>query len=347
MPDKKIKPIRLHLELKETYLSDRQQVMLKRYGESTTGNSITRDIIIPSDMPLHNLHYAIQRVFGWQNSHLRSFTLPEEVYEKVTDNTVQGWSNLVGELFQPPSEGEIDVFWDEDFDPEGRTSINSWLRNKYIGPYEYGGHYENYDAAKADVEKLLTFTDEVEVRESFHEYSKRREKDGDDEIKVLKKAPMIDLTLDEMRAAILIENGTDKLMERLLVDDVLVFQNEETSAEQLFPVTNELLYTYDFGDNWEVKITKHENYEDLLEQHLVFEEEIEELEARVLKEHKPFCLHKDGLSVLDDVGGLSGYAEFLEIKYEDRYRSEESMFMPDWAKSMGWRPTKTVPKKML
>ena len=55
MPDKKIKPIRLHLELKETYLSDRQQVMLKRYGESTTGNSITRDIIIPSDMPLHNL----------------------------------------------------------------------------------------------------------------------------------------------------------------------------------------------------------------------------------------------------------------------------------------------------
>ena len=92
--------------------------------------------------------------------------------------------------------------------------------------------------------------------------------------------------------------------------------------------------------NWEVKITKHKNYEDLLEQHLVFEEEIEELEARVLKEHKPFCLHKDGLSVLDRCRWLKWLCRVLEIKYEDRYRSEESMFMPDWAKSMGWRPNK-------
>lgn len=44
--------------------------MMKRYGESLTGNSITRDILIPADMPLHNLHYAIQKLFGFQNSHL-------------------------------------------------------------------------------------------------------------------------------------------------------------------------------------------------------------------------------------------------------------------------------------
>ena len=61
----KIPTIRLHLELKDEYLSDYQRRTLRRYGESTTGESITRYILIPSDMPLHNLHYAIQKLFGW------------------------------------------------------------------------------------------------------------------------------------------------------------------------------------------------------------------------------------------------------------------------------------------
>jgi len=52
-------PVRLHLELKDEYMSDYQKRVLRRYGESSTGESITRDILIPSDMPLHNLHYAI------------------------------------------------------------------------------------------------------------------------------------------------------------------------------------------------------------------------------------------------------------------------------------------------
>jgi hypothetical protein len=346
MTKQDINPVRLRLELKEDYLSDRDQVMLKRYGESTTGNSLVRNIIIPSDMPLHNLHYAIQRLFGWRNSHLREFLLPKEVYDKLTNGTVKGWSDLVGVLFQPPSEGEIDVFWDDDFDPEGNISFTSWLRNQYIGPYEYGGHFEHPEVAQADVQELLHSRDEVEVRESFQEYSERSRKDGDKEVKIKKRAPMIDLTLEELKAAILIENGTDKLLESLLVDDVLGFQNE-TAKNGHFPATDELIYHYDFGASWIVHITKHENYDDLLEQHLVFPEEIEELEERVLKEHKPFCLHLDGLKVIDDISGLSGFAEFLETKYEHRYRSEDSKWLSDWAKSMGWRPTKIVPKKML
>ena len=53
-----ITPVRLHLELQDDYLSDYQKRMLRRYGESISSDSITRDILIPSDMPLHNLHYA-------------------------------------------------------------------------------------------------------------------------------------------------------------------------------------------------------------------------------------------------------------------------------------------------
>lgn len=131
----KIKPIHLRLEMKEEYLSDYQKRMLKRYGESSSGDSIIRDILVPSDMPLHNLHYAIQKLYGWQNSHLRCFNLPTEIYNKLTKGTVRGWSDLVGVLFQPPSEAVHDVFWDDDY---RSGSINTWLKKKYTGPYFYG-----------------------------------------------------------------------------------------------------------------------------------------------------------------------------------------------------------------
>jgi hypothetical protein len=84
-----ITPVRLHLELKDDYLTDYQRRMFRRYGESISGDSITRDILIPSDMPLHNLHYAIQKLFGWKNSHLRRFYLPEDIYNKLTERTVK------------------------------------------------------------------------------------------------------------------------------------------------------------------------------------------------------------------------------------------------------------------
>ncbi len=48
--------MRLHLELKDDYLSDYQKRMLRRYGESISGDSITRDILIPSDMPRCSIH---------------------------------------------------------------------------------------------------------------------------------------------------------------------------------------------------------------------------------------------------------------------------------------------------
>ena len=109
-----ITPVRLHLELVDRYLADDQQRMMKRYGESITGYTIERDILIPSDMPLHNLHYAIQKLFGWQNSHLRRFELTDADYDRLTGGTVRGWADLVGTLFQPPSEGEADLFWDDE-----------------------------------------------------------------------------------------------------------------------------------------------------------------------------------------------------------------------------------------
>lgn len=338
-----ITPVRLHLELKDNYLSDYQKRMLKRYGESISGDSITRDILIPSDMPLHNLHYTIQKLFGWQNSHLRSFYLPEQIYSRLTGGTVKGWSYLVGILFQPPSEGEEDIFWDDDYE---KGSFKVWLRKKYTGPYIYGGTMEYPEIARRDVQELLERFRMLEVRESFSDYMKRAERDENTEMRVIKKAPLIDLTLEEMNSSLMLDGGTESLLERLEVNKVIAVQGEDINLEGFFPITKELIYNYDFGDNWIVKISKYKDCEDLLKNNIIDEYELEEAEDTVISKHKPVCINKVGISVLDDVGGLSGFADLLGIIYEGEDKEEASSARA-WAKSLGWSATKVSNKMML
>lgn len=340
--DNIIKPIYLHLELKGGDLSDYQKRMLKRYGESSTGDSITRDILIPSDMPLHNLHYAIQKLFGWQNSHLRRFYLPEEIYNKLTGGMVKGWTELVGVLFQPPSESEHDVFWDDDY----RTgSFNAWLKKKYTGPYFYGGEMENLEAAKADINDMLKTHKMIDVRESFSDYMKRSKKNKDAEPKIIRQAPLIELTLEEMNSSIYIEGGTESLLECLEVDKVIAAENEKISSNELFPVANKLIYNYDFGDNWIITITKKADCKDLLDNNSISLEELDEAYETVISKHKPVCINKDGISLIDDVGGLSGFADFLGTMYESDDK-EERANISTWAQSLGFN-TKKISNKMM
>lgn len=334
---KGIKIICLHLKLEHDYMLDYEKRMLKRYGESSTGSSISRDILIPSDMPLHNLHYAIQKLFGWQNSHLRRFYLPEHIYNRLTQGTVKGWSDLVGILFQPPSEMEEEIFWDDDYN--NSASISTWLRKKYTGPYVYGGSIEHTEAARKDLEDLLDKFSIIDVMESFSEYWERSKVDKDTEMRILRKAALIDLTLEEMHASLDIGNATENILERLEVDKVLAAQGESFSSEELFPVTDELIYNYDFASNWIVKITRHKDYSDLLEENLVDKMEIEKAEELVISKHKPVCISKDGLSVFDDVGNLSGFANFLGFVYEGDDKGEMSDRRA-WARSLGWNTRK-------
>ena len=339
----KMTSVHLHLELKDEYLTEDRKRMLKRYGESSTGEAICRDILIPSDMPLHNLHYAIQKLYGWQNSHLRNFLLPEEKYQKLTGGTVKGWSDLVGILFQPPSESEEDIFWDDDYE---KGSIYAWLKKKYTGPYFYGGELEHPEIAKRDVKRLMDNFQMLDVKESFQDYIARSKKDGDKETKTLRKAPLIELTLEEMNSSIIIEGGTAALLERLEVSKVLAGKDELLNEKTLFPVTRELIYNYDFGDNWILTITKEQDCRGLLESGLVSDEEIAYANEMVLNEHRPACIHKDGVFLLDDVGGLSGFADFLGTVYESEDKQERDEHRA-WAKSLGWSEKKIANKKIL
>ncbi|GAB2318700.1 hypothetical protein IRB23SM22_09580 [Alkalibacterium sp. s-m-22] len=338
----RIRPIPLHLELVSDHMSDEEQVLLKRYGESSTGTSINRDILIPADLTLHALHYTVQKLFGWQNSHLRRFLLSENDYKRVTDGTVRGWSDLVGTLFQPPSEGEHDLFWDDDYDS---GNFNSWLRKKYTGPYDYRGHYEQYEVARQDVEMMLDRFPDLEIRESFSEFMDRKNSDSESKPEIRGRSPLINMTIEEMNRSLFMETGTEDLLEKLLVDELIGYEGEQILGRG-FPVADELFYEYDFGDGWRVRITKRKSCEELLRSHLVTVQEIEEANTEVLRKHRPVCLAIDGLSVMDDVGGLSGFARFLGEVHQGDSR-EESAVARRWAKSMGWKDKKVRPSKLL
>ena len=335
--------LRLRLELRTEYLSNHEKIMLKRYGEAPTGEVISRDILIPSDMPLHNLHYAIQRLFGWQNSHLRRFYLPDAIYENLTGGKVKGWADLVGILFQPPSEGDHDLFWDDDYES---GSVNSWLKKKYTGPYHFHGLLEVPVMARRDLEAFLDFYQDLEVKESFSSFLERLEEDENAKLRILRRAPAIELTLDELHRSVIMDNGTERLLERLTVKDVLAAEGQPLAQEDLFPLTHELLYNYDFGDNWEISIRRMDHADDLIHDHKASMEEIRQGVAYVLTRHQPICLYKEGLSPMDDVGGLSGFARFLYDVYEGEDRKESAALLR-WAKSLGWNPNKKAITKLL
>lgn len=140
----------------------------------------------------------------------------------------------------------------------------------------------------------------------------------------------------------------------------------------VLPITNELIYQYDFGDGWGVKITFIEqNYtkdrlddagnqfvavsldnQDWLDETRVYnhmdEQIISEEREMIVKAgllRKLTCTYADGLSVFDDVGGIYGFADFLIELHEGEPEKRESCKV--WASSLGWTGREIKPKSML
>ncbi|MBK5252258.1 MAG: hypothetical protein JJE29_06465 [Peptostreptococcaceae bacterium] len=349
-------PILLHMELINEWCSEEHRKLLMKYADTTERGTITRDVLIPADMPLHNLHYAIQRLFGWQNSHLRAFRLDEKDYERLTGKCVREWAKLVGILFQGLPYDEDDQFWDDDYI---YGNIKVWLRKKYIGPYVFGGYTEDYDEAKGSVEEMIRRFPIVEVRESFYDYHERIKDKKDDEsekTKIIKKAPILDLTIRELTNSISFDSALDELLERIPVAEVLgvkggkLAECEEIQkwmdGHALKPVTDKLIYNYDFGDNWVVEITRFSDWKELSEQDVIEENWLSEAVGIVNDKHKPVCINKKGGYVMDDVGGMGGFADFLYNIYKSEDMEEREAYR-EWAKSMGWRKKKVELEKML
>ena len=101
------KVLKLHLELMD--FDEEELELLRKYGRAQNG--ISRDILVPAEMPLHNLHYAIQKAFGWQNSHLHQFRYEEELFDGLFNDRFITWMGFCGLYFRFPSDDVEDDYF--------------------------------------------------------------------------------------------------------------------------------------------------------------------------------------------------------------------------------------------
>lgn len=160
-------------------------------------------------------------------------------------------------------------------------------------------------------------------------------------------------------------------------DDYAYWQEMNKINGKTQPITKTLCYQYDYGDGWEVKInvtdvfycdttwdhsnqsgwmttpvTDEDNYDDLTPLYqngeMIEDEVLAEQIRAVVMGYRPLCVVADGLPVLDDVGGIGGYAELLKALHGTKNSSfENAEDAIEWANSMGWTGRMNKPEKML
>ena len=302
----------LHLELVDSEVEGADDPIVK-YGK--TKKSISWDVLVPGDITLHSLHYVILKLFGWQNGHLHSFSLMEDDFEKLTDGRFDKYSKLCGVYFRFPTEDYEDLYWDDDYE-EGR-SFSTWLKSKYTGPYVYEGTGDYYVPNQYEVKRFCEHFSDMNVKE---------------------------LSLQQIGKKIDLGGNPNNLLERLCLRDVLYVNSSENMGKDIVdvsdicgreatPVAHELVYEYDYGDGWEVRITVSD---------IAYTDEEKEF---VCQNYRPRCICKDGLNVLDDVGGMWGYREFLATIHEGNEEEQEET--REWARYLGWTGRNVNPKNML
>ncbi|MDO4491866.1 MAG: hypothetical protein Q4B85_12435 [Lachnospiraceae bacterium] len=401
--------MQLHLELNLEYSSDEQKKVLRKYGKMKDG--ITRDFIVPGNMTLHGLHYAIMKAFGWQNSHLHCYVPYEDEYKQMTDGgLVKEWIRQVGMHFRFPSGNYEDLFWDDDYEEE--INFKTWLKSKYCGPYQYEGVGEHYVPAQILAERfrkenpgLLKKTtdqstwnllmegqcEEILERLMIFDILKTPDqqvdwdswkKEKENSLKQVEKNRMDAMKkyndLSEILAQTIEEAECEYVEgEDFNIEMISLFQEMENLNQELedlcfdynpepIPAVSALCYRYDYGDGWEIKITctnawydksiysKNEDGKLLYDKNgfisesplfvdafgqQVHGEYLDRLKTIGRKE-KPVCIAWDGINLMDDVGGVGGFCDFLEMihssdqKEKKRYR--------EWAKGQGW--TGRMPK---
>ncbi len=412
LPFEPLDVLRLHMELYSEYadnvVNDDIAKVFRKYGKVEHGRSISRDVIVPADIPLYALHYVIQRAFGWENSHLHQFNLPDDRFKALTDNNACTWSRMVGVLFRSPLMDEDDEFWADDYNG---GSFKNWLRKKYTGPYLSQCYGEGIVSCYADMKRLDMDADcYVMYVKRYNQATQRY--DGEEflstvtpvmdyqgnkspepkpwtgdknpyrvEIVKFKEVPaegikylferdprvlLERLPLDSVLAAghfELLENSPPE--EREYVKNQMIHSGEEMYIEvekeikdiiqgqidspemqvQPIPITDTLLYTYDFGDGWKIRITASDNCLDLVKSGRITQSELDRANVKCREVYRPVLIARDGEMLVDDVGGISGFAEFLKIinpdlkhmspEEKEEAKQEKKEYI-EWAKGLGW-----------
>lgn len=163
---------------------------------------ISREVLVPGTMNLHGMHYMIQRLFGWQNSHLHHFSISEKEFDGLTGGTVGGWTNLCGSLLHFPTDDFPDLYWDDDY--KENMSVKSWFKRKYIGPYIHKAVCDTYYDTGLEVDDFL---------KHFPDFT-------------------ADMALDEMNRRVIMEETLNSLNERLTLEELLLKGAPHTEKER-------------------------------------------------------------------------------------------------------------------
>ena len=325
----------VHIEL--MYVPDPD--VLKKYGGVKYGQTISRDVLVPAFMPLHNLHYLIQQVFGFLNYHLHNFQLPEDRLVKLTSGKAQNWLKLMGVIFKNPLRDSDSDFWDDDYES---GSVKKYMRSKYTGPYLAGVYDETFQYCKKDEalirEKLKSVSKVLDVQYAF-------ELNAFDILERISICELFDTWGEGL------PNSFKEYMsnEKECIDDVEDLDIEDPNSQPfVYPVTNELIYNYDYGDDWNFKITTLRSVQHLVDQGRLNLAEFRQDIKHLCEYQRPVLLAADGYNPVEDVGGPGGYCAFLHgIHGEDcgGYSYENSSESRAWAHSLGWK--EKVPNKSI
>ncbi len=380
LPFEPAEVMRLHLELVGD-LDESEVEILKRYGGTENG-VISRDLIVPATIPLYALNYAIQRAFGWQNSHLHQFKLETQRLHELLEGRSEQWIKMVGIMFRCPLMDTDAQYYADDYEG-GR--ISNWFRDKYTGPYRFRRIEEELFSCLEDMEDIRPET-EMHV-EYFKEPGGHQfmdfvawKKDGiplnwpgekietvkfkdcpldalprvfeSDPFALLEHLPLnsvlcpgFDLLPCDMEAQFLEENHCKTVSEELeFIGDKM--EDARCSIVLPQPFTTELLYKYDFGDDWNVRITASWNCIDLVEKDILDQSTLDKANIWCRETYRPVLIAAEGPMVMDDVGGLSGFVNFLseinpdltDMDPQERADArQQKKEMLEWAKMQGWK----------
>ncbi len=269
---------KLHLELEGSSREDFSESEKQRWQilqkNGKVEQSISRDILAPGDLNLHSLHYVINRLFGWQNSHLHRFYLPQERFEQMTAGRLASYLDLCGILFRFPTDDSDVDYWDDDYE-EGQNFKN-WLREKYTRPYInlsprdtffgnsfLAGVFRQDHPQFTDSEHLDQIMQEMALPRDFNELMENRTlselfvkmPDGEPlpDVRVWKLSEIMDAVAEHQEMERKVDSDKNISEEMQMAHFML-------SDVEVYPYFDTIYYNYDFGDNWTVKITVEEVY---------------------------------------------------------------------------------------
>jgi len=308
----------IHIELQEDYSRERELVGLKY------GNSVSRDLLVPLNLPLHNLHYALNQAFGFTNSHLHRYELNRKDLQWVTDGKAGNWKKLIGIVFKDPLRDRDLDCWDDDYES---GSPKKWMRSKYTGPYYRRAYEENYPSVRRNIRGRL------KVNGKTIDDLKGLFEDPFDVNEVVPVGQILDFYPEDGGYKSIQEyyEYTDEC-----VEDAADFpDNDIRSQPYVYSFASELIYSYDFGNDWQFTIRPMTDISYLLKDKRVTMAQVKEAIRRVCILARPVLLAADGRNLIDDVDGIEGYLDFLKsLEGKDGNTKDYKQLIHTY----GWKP---------